>query len=89
MALPFGFTNAAAAYQDALRGRFVDQAGDVHPPNDHIADQPPPSVNLMHVGRCPEASLQTILEENPNSESQGSTETIAETTTELLPLPPF
>ena len=35
------------------------------------------------------ASLQTILEENLNSESQGSTETITETTTELLPLPPF
>ena len=31
MALPFGFTNVAAAYQDALRGRFTDQVGDFHP----------------------------------------------------------
>ena len=44
---------------------------------------------MLHVGRCPGASLQTILEENPDSESQGSTETVAETTIELLPLPPF
>ena len=44
---------------------------------------------MLHVGRRPGASLQTILEENPDFESQGSTETIAETTTELLPLPPF
>ena len=44
---------------------------------------------MLHVGQCSKASLQTILEENPNSESQGSTETIAETTTEQLPLPPF
>ena len=44
---------------------------------------------MLHVGRCPGASLQTILEENPDSESQGSTETVAETTTEQLPLPPF
>ena len=36
-ALPFRFTNAAAAYQDALRGRFVDQVGDVHPLADQIA----------------------------------------------------
>ena len=44
---------------------------------------------MLHVGRCPGASLQTILEENPDSESQGSTETVAETTAEQLPLPPF
>ena len=44
---------------------------------------------MLHVGRCPGASLQTILEENPDSETQGSTETLAETTTEQLPLPPF
>ena len=29
--LPFGLTNVAAAYQDALRGKFTDQVGDVHP----------------------------------------------------------
>ena len=44
---------------------------------------------MLHVGRCPGASLQTILEENPDSKSQGSTETVAKTTTALLPLPPF
>ena len=37
MALPFGFTNAAAAYQHALRGRFADQVEDVHPLADPIA----------------------------------------------------
>ena len=78
-ALPFGFTNAAVA----------DQVGDVHPPADQIADQPPPAVNMLHVGRRSEASLQTIPEENPDSESQGSTETVTETNTELLLLPPF
>ena len=36
MALPFGFTSAAAAYQHALRGRFVDQVEDVHPLVDQI-----------------------------------------------------
>ena len=35
-ALPFGFTNAAAAYQHALRGRFTDQVEDVHPLADQI-----------------------------------------------------
>ena len=50
MALPFGFTNAAAAYQDALRGKFADQVGDVHPLADQIANQLPPAVNMLHVG---------------------------------------
>jgi len=36
--LPFGFANTAVAYQDALRGKFADQVGDVHPPADQIAD---------------------------------------------------
>ena len=44
---------------------------------------------MLHIGRCPGASFQTILEENLDSESQGSTKTITETTTKLLPLPPF
>ena len=43
---------------------------------------------MLHIGRCPGVSLQTIPEENPGSESQGSTETLAETFTEQL-LPPF
>ena len=34
MAQPFGFTNAATAYQLALRGRFADQVEDVHPLTD-------------------------------------------------------
>jgi len=33
-ALPFGLTNVSAAYQDALRGKFADQAGDIHPLTD-------------------------------------------------------
>jgi len=37
----------------------------------------------------PQSILQTILEENPDSESQGSMETVAETTNEQLPFPPF
>ena len=93
VALPFGIANAAATFQDALRGKFADQVGDIHPLADQIidklADQPPPTVNMLHVGRCPKASLQTILEENLDSESHGSMEIVAETTTELLPLPPF
>ena len=44
---------------------------------------------MLHISRRPGASLLTILGENPDFESQGSTETVTETTTELLPLPPF
>ena len=68
-ALPFGLTNVAATYQDALRGKFADQVGDVHPLADQIADQLPPAVKMLHVGRCPRAFVQTILEENLDSES--------------------
>ena len=42
---------------------------------------------MLHVGQRPEASLHTILEENPDSESQGSMETVA--TAEQLPFPSF
>ena len=45
MALPFGLTNVAAAYQDALSGKFTDQVGDIHP----LADQLLPTVNMLHV----------------------------------------
>ena len=69
MALPFGFPNVADTYQGVLTGQFTDQVGDVQPPTDQIADQPPPAVNMLHVGRRPGASLQTILEENPDFES--------------------
>ena len=44
---------------------------------------------MLHVGRHLKASLQTILEENLDSESQGSTETITETTVIQPPFPPF
>ena len=37
----------------------------------------------------PEASLQTILEENPDSESQGSTEIVTETAAIQPRFPPF
>ena len=36
--LPFGFTNIAATYQDALRGKFADQVTDVQRPANQIAD---------------------------------------------------
>ena len=38
MALPFGFTNVAATYQDALRGKLTDQVGALHPFADQITD---------------------------------------------------
>ena len=63
--MPFRLNNVAATYQDALRGKFADQVGDAHPP----AVQPPLAVNMLHIGRCPGASLQTIPEENPGSKS--------------------
>ena len=44
---------------------------------------------MLHAGRDLGASLQTILEENPDSESQGSTEPLAETFTKQPPLLPF
>ena len=69
MTLPFGLTNVVATYQDALRGKFADQVGDVPPPANQITDQPPLAVHMLHVGRCPRVSLQTILEENLGSES--------------------
>jgi len=69
MALPFGLANVAATYQDALRGKFTDQVGDIHPLADQITDQLPSAIIMLHVGRCPRASLQTILEKNPDSES--------------------
>ena len=50
MALPFGLSNIAATYQDALRGKFADQVGDIHPLADQITDQPPSGVNMLHVG---------------------------------------
>ena len=37
----------------------------------------------------PRSIPQSILEENPDSDPQGSTEMVAKTTTEQLPLPPF
>ena len=44
---------------------------------------------MLHVGRRPEASFQTFLKENLDSESQGSMETVTETTAEQPPFPPF
>ena len=79
MDLPFGFSNIAAAYQHALRGKLVDQ----------IAVQLPPAVNTLHLGRSPRAHLQTIPEETPGSESQGSTKTLAETFSDQFLLSPF
>ena len=69
MALPFGLTSVATSYKDALKGKFADQVGDIYPLADQIADQLSPTVNMLHIGRRPEASLHTILEENLDFES--------------------
>ena len=89
MALPFGLTSVATTYQDALRGKFTDQVDCARLLTNQVAVQLPLAVNMLHLGRCPEVPLQTILEETPSSESQGSTETLAETFSEQLLLPPF
>ena len=44
---------------------------------------------MLQIGRRPKVSLHTILEESPDFESQGSTETIAETAAIQPPFPPF
>ena len=44
---------------------------------------------MLHIDRRPKASLQTILEENPDFESYGSIETVAKTIAEQPPFPPF
>ena len=79
MALPFRFSNTAAAYHHALRGRLADQ----------ITVQLLPVVNMLHLGRSPGAHLQTIPEETPGSESQGCTKTLAETFSDQFLLPLF
>ena len=38
VALPFGLTNIAATYQNALRGKFADQVRDVQSSTDQITD---------------------------------------------------
>ena len=47
MALPFGLTIVAASYQDALRGKFADQVGDIYPLTDQIADQLSSTINML------------------------------------------
>ena len=49
-ALPFGFTNAAAAYQHALRGKLTDQVDCAHLPIDQVTIQLPPAVNMLNLG---------------------------------------
>ena len=49
-ALPFGLTSVTTTYQEALRGKFADQVGDVHPLADQITNQLPPIVNMLHIG---------------------------------------
>ena len=75
----------AAIHQDALRGKFADQVGDIYP----LIDQLSSTINMLQIDRRPEASLHTILEENPDSESHGSMETIDETAAVQPPFPPF
>ena len=59
----------ATIHQDALRGKFADQVGDIYPLVDPFADQLLPTVNMLQIGRRPKPSLQTILEETPDFES--------------------
>ena len=49
-ALPFGFTNAAAAYQNALRGKLTDQVDSAHLPAYQVAIQLLLAVNMLHLG---------------------------------------
>ena len=63
--------------------------GDIYPLTDQITDQLSSMVNMLQIGRRPKASLQTILEENPDSESQPPMEVITETATIRSPFPPF
>ena len=44
---------------------------------------------MLHLDWSPRAHLQTIAEETPGSESQGSMETLAETFSDQFLLPPF
>ena len=48
--------------------------GDIYPLVDPIADQLSPTINMLQIGQHPKGSLHTILEENLDSESQGSME---------------
>jgi hypothetical protein len=79
MALPFRFSNATATHQHALRGKLTDQ----------VAIQLPPAINTLHLGQSRGAHLQTIPEQTLGSESQGSTETLAEIFSDQFLLPPF
>ena len=56
-ALPFGLTNVIATCHDALRGKFADQVECAHLLTDQIAAQPPPAINMLHLGRCPRVPL--------------------------------
>ena len=79
----------ATIHQDALRGKFTDQVGDIYPLANPIIDQLSPTINMLQIGLHPTESLHTILEENPDSKSQGSTKTITKTVAVQPPFPPF
>ena len=66
MALPFGLANTAATYQDALRGKFADQVGDIHPLADQFADQLPSTVNMLHT----QPMSRSIPPDHPRGESR-------------------
>jgi len=79
----------AAIHQDSLRDKFTDQIGDIYPLADPITEQLSPTVNMLQIGQRLEESLHTILEENLDSESQGSIETVTETAAVQPLFPPF
>ena len=62
MALPFGLTSIAATYQDALRGKFADQVGDIYP----LADQL--SCDCQHAAHRP--IPQSIPPNHPRGKSR-------------------
>ena len=39
----------AAIHQDALRGKFADQVGDIYPLTDPTADQLSPTINMLQI----------------------------------------
>ena len=57
MALPFGFTNADAAYQHALWGKLTDQVDSTRLLADQVAIQLPPAINMLHLGQSPGVPL--------------------------------
>lgn len=72
--MPIGLVSPATTYQDTVRRRFSNQLGNrvSHPE----PGRPSPTVNMVQLRLLEnDESLHTILEEQPRSDSDGSTKT--------------